>query len=378
MQSLAVIFRRPGVLIFRRIRRNMHSIKADNPMRKIFTAIAVLVGLHIISLGTLCAVFPVDKHYDNTYGKDTGVESFEFYADGGIAGCFHYRAKVWKDATGCHLYYKDQDGFEKTFVLSKLEYLQCAGLSQEDADELVSYEGSRVMDGITTSVRIKFKGRKEIEIPRKCYDLSRYELPFRNVLEVVRVKKEHLENDYSVKLNSLLSSYLLKYGVPFSSFIYNKYHKETSGTESHYFYYKGLSGRHSTEELTAFERQCINHRFFREDRQTESLDFMTKDSTVVSLNGHKAYMKAKESDGLAYLFIGSETRETVVILSPIPEGISFEEYKQDVCGIFENANNAKDNRYLLGSAVLAETAALFAAAVVTAVVMYCLRDKKAQ
>lgn len=340
-------------------------------MKKIFVAIAVLIGLHIAALGTLCAVFPVNEHYDNTYGKDTEVESFEFYADGGVAGCFHYKAKVWRDAMGYHLYYKNQKGFEKTFSLTKLEYLQCADISQEDADEMVAYEGSRITDGIMTKVRIKFKGKDEIEIPRKCYDFSRYEIPIENVLELAGIKKECLDNDYFVKLNSQISCYQLKYGVPFSSYSYRKYYETSSGTMKRFSFYKGISGRRSSEELTAFEKECITHRFFREDRPSESRDFLTNDSTAVSLHGHKAYMKAKESEGIAYFFISSSEREIVEIYAPVPEGMTFEEYKQDVCKIINDANNGN----LLGNAVLAETAAFFALAMVTAVVLFCLRDK---
>ena len=340
-------------------------------MKRVFVAIAVLIGLHIAALGTLCAVFPMNFQYDNTYGKDTEVESFEFYVGGGLSGGFHYKAKVWRDAMGYHLYYKNQKGFEKTFSLSKLEYLMCADLRQEDVDEMVAYEGSRISDGFMTVVRIKFQGKDEIEIPRKCYDFSRYEIPIENVLDIAGIKKEHLDNDYFVKLNRQLSVYYLKHGVPFSSYSYRKYYEASSSTMKRISFYKGISGRRSSEELTEFEKECINHRFFSEDRPSASHDFMTNDSTVVYLHGHKAYMKAKESGGIAYFFISSSERETVEIYAPVPEGMTFEEYKQDVCKILNDANNG----YLLGNAVLAETAALFAASLVTAVVLYCVREK---
>jgi hypothetical protein len=343
-------------------------------MKKIFVAIAVLVGLHIIALGTLCAVFPVNDHYDNTYGKDTEVESFEFYVGGGLSGGFHYKAKVWRDAMGYHLYYINQKGFEKTFSLTKFEYLQCADLRQEDVDEMVAYEGSRIIDGFKTKVRIKFKGKDEIEIPSKCYDASKFEIPIDSVLDIAGFKMAHLENDYFVKLNRQICGYQLKYGVQFSSFSYRKYHESSSSTMKRISFYKGISGRRSSEELNEFRNECISNRFFSEDRPSVSHDFMTKDSTVVSLHGHKAYMKAKESGGIAYFFISSSERETVEIYSPVPEGISFEEYKKDICGILNDANRG----YQLGNAVLAETAALFAAVLVTAAVLYCLRDKKAQ
>ncbi|MBO4680652.1 MAG: hypothetical protein J5623_01980 [Clostridiales bacterium] len=343
-------------------------------MKRVFVAIAVLIGLHIVALGTLCAVFPMNFQYDNTYGKDTEVESFEFYVGGGLSGGFHYKAKVWRDAMGYHLYYKNQRGFEDTFSLTKFEYLMCADLRQEDVDEMVAYEGSRISDGFMTVVRIKFKGKDEIEIPRKCYDASKFEIPIDSVLDIAEFKMAHLDNDYFVKLNRQICGYQLKYGVPFSTFSYRKYYESSSSTMKRISFYKGVSGRRSSEELNEFINECISNRFFSEDRPSASHDFMTKDSTVVSLHGHKAYMKAKESGGIAYIFISSSERETVEIYAPVPEGMTFEEYKQDVCKILNDANNG----YLLGNAVLAETAALFAASLVTAVVLYCVREKSSE
>ena len=338
-------------------------------MKKIFSLIALLVLLHIAALGTLCAVFPSNNIYNNTHGVEPDVERFEFYSDGGHGGCFHYAAKLWHDALGYHLYFKQQDGYENTFALTKLEYLRLTYITHEDVEGMSSFEGARIYDGITTAIWVKFKGEQEIYIPKKIYDTSKYHVPVRNVLEYVWNIQDGHDNEFQVKLNKSISSYLLKYNIRNYRFYYSIFHEGSNATMNRFGCYQGIDIK-ITKGMSAFQDKCVQNRFFRKDRESKAREFLTNDSTVLNFQGNTAYMKAKEFNGVAFFFISSsDTRETIAIIAPVPEGMSFEEFKNDICAVFNNCNN----RYFLDKSVFIETFVFLGIAMITVLISEIIR-----
>ena len=330
-------------------------------MKKIITAVAILMVLHVAALGVLSLVYPVRYRLDRTYGAEPDVEYFEFTTEGGFSGGFQYTAKVYQDAMGYHLYYKDRNNYERTFTLTKLEYLQATAISQDDIDALMSFKERQIYDAYRTTVKIKFKDKEELEIPEKIYDASRYNYPMQNVLQIVTIKKEGQDNDHMARINKRLYSYYLKNPADNYVLIYSRRTYKRGDWDSRMFFSKGLLT--ANQELIDFE--------------TDAKKNYKTDSTVINYDGRRAFVKAKLVNGKVCIYItlaksGSKYYDDIVLYSPLPEGISFEEYKQEVCGILLSTSNES----IRNKAVLIETAVFFAAAFVTAGIAAAAGKKK--
>lgn len=319
-------------------------------MKKIITAVAILMVLHVAALGVLSSVYPVSHRLDRTYGVDPDVEYFEFTTEGGFAGGFQYTAKVYQDAMGYHLYYKDRNNYERTFTLTKLEYLQATAISQEDIDAMMSFKGQQIFDAYRITVKIKFKDKAETEIPEKIYDASRYNYPMQNVLQLVTIKKEGQDNDHMARINKRLYSYYLK--KPADNYVlrYSRKTYKRGDRDSWMFFSKGLLT--ANQELLDFEDDAKRN--------------YKTDCTVINYDGRRAFVKAKLVNGKVCFCItlaksGSKYYDYMILYSPLPEGVSFEEYKKEVCVILTSTSNENTRN----KAVLIEVITFFTATFIT-------------
>lgn len=313
-------------------------------MKKTIIALAILMLFHIAALAVISSVYYVDNKYYKTYGTRPDVECFEFVKEGGLAGGFHYRIRVWHDAMGYHLYYKDRDDFEKTFTLTKLEYLQCTAFSRETINKMASFDGMRITDGFRITVRVKFKGTDEILIPAKTYDLSIYELPMDNVIQMVWVKRYGHDNDNMAMFSRLLCSYCLKNNVDSYYLSYYRSKHKLGDQNNRMTFSKGIITL--SKEIVDFQRVC---------RRTDN----TEDCTVIDYEGQKAYIKDMEADGVVCFYIRlSESKDEITLYSDMPEGVTLEEYRQELCSMLMSNTNGN----IREKAVLIEVAAFFAAA----------------
>ena len=297
-------------------------------MKKIITAVAILMVLHVAALGVLSLVFPVRYRLDRTYGAEPDVEFFEFTTEGGYAGGFQYTAKVYQDAMGYHLYYKDRNNYERTFTLTKLEYLQATAISQEDLDSMMSYKGQQIYDAYRTTVKIKFKDKEELEIPEKTYDASQYNYPMQNVLQIVTIKQEGQDNNHMARINKRLYSYYLKNPADNYVLRYSRSTYKRGDWDSWMFFSKGLLT--ANQELLDFEGDAKRN--------------YKTDCTVIDYDGRRAFVKGKLVNGKVCFCItlaksNSKYYDYMILYSPLPEGVSFEDYKKEVCGILISTSN---------------------------------------
>ena len=323
-------------------------------MKKIIVAIAILMLMHFTALGVITAHYPVNPVFDRTYAGRPEVECLEFSTGGGLAGHFRESSKIWQDGAGYHLYYKEYGKPDKSFNLTKLEYLQCTGLSRSDADAMAAFEGTRVADGFYTSVRIKFKGSAEIKIPAKSYDGNEYDAPTANVSTIVKIKKGNHENDPIVKLNNRLTNYFLKHDVESYTFRYYKRNNKSYTWNNTLYFSKGLLIY--SKEINYFRRYCAR-------------SFRPEECTAFDFEGQKAYIKAYEYDGTVCFYIYlPEGREEIVLCSPMPKGTTLEEYERNFCSMMTDASNA----YSRDKAAMIEAAAFLAVTFMTVAIMYIM------
>lgn len=323
-------------------------------MKKIIVAIAILMLMHFAALGVLAALYPVNPLFDRTYDGRPEVECFEFSTGGGLAGHFRYSAKIWQDGAGYHLYYKEYEKPDKTFSLTKLEYLQCTGFSRADAEAMAAFEGARIADGFYTTVRIKFKGSTEIKMPAKSYDGNEFGSLMSNVRQIVSVKQDNHENDPLVKLNNRLSNYSLKNNVDFYTLSYRKKDRKSEAWNNSLYFSKGILFQ--PRQIYYFRRDCAR-------------SFVPEECTVFDFEGQKAYIRAFESDDTCCFYIYlQESRDEIVLISSKPKEASLEEYKRDFCSMMTDTSKASSR----DKAVMIEVAAFLAVTFMTVVIMYII------
>ena len=329
-------------------------------MKKIIIAIAVLIISHFTALGVISALYPVSSRYDRPSAAMPDVECFEFSSGGGIAGRFRYAVKVWQDAGGYHLNYKEYEKPERTFTLTRLEYLQCTAFSRKDIDVMSSFEGAKVYDGFYTTVRIKFKGMDEVEIPAKCYDGQLYNYPMENALQIAELKKGSHENDHIAQINRCLSNYSRRNNVDSYIFSYHKNDRKNREWNNRMFFSKGILIL--SKEIVKFEQKCARK-------------FIPEECTVVDYEGEKAYVRAGESDGIVCFYVYMpESRDEIILFSSMPKGVSLEEYKTEFCSMLISTTNGNSR----DKAVMIETCAFLAATFMTVAVMYFAGTGKEQ
>ena len=343
--------------------------------KKIITAIAILMGLHVVSLAILTTVFPPESL--STDGIEPKVEYFEAHTGGGFSGGFQSQFKAYRDGSGYHIFFKNSKGDSKTYDLTKSEYILCASPRKEDLQKMADFEGVKGADLFYTSVKVKYQGETELVIPGKSYDLSSYGSLLKNLSTIVRVKEQHLEKDPSLDISKRLCSYALSHKQDFLTVTYSRTDNEnTSEDDFSISFYAGVWDRYS-KDLVEYIRLCQrNAQYYAEESSQKfsiSRDFFNEDSKIVNYNGHRSFFKMKtEEDMAAFCIFSPDTGEVIYSLSTMPAGYTQERYEQDITAIA----GGKIVSSKLDTAVTIEVISFFALTAITVLTIYLTGRKK--
>lgn len=336
---------------------------------------AILLVLHILALGILTAVFPSTGLSRNLSMPDPEVEYLDIVTGGGIAGGFQHQLRAYQDLSGYHLYFKDREGKETTYDLTKEEYLLCVPLRQRDVEKLINFPGAQGSDMFESVIRIKIYGGKETEIPRKAYSMRPEALILNNIQTLAVIKKHGRESEPFVKLSERLTSYALACDLPFALSYYELI--PASGSSSNNNSLRCSVSCYDTlpKDLLYYCRLCTRNAEMFQSEEPIALEFFKTDTRTININGQRSiYLSKTFEDKSLFFAFTPGTREIIYIISPTPEKMSYEEYENDIIALFEGHMYGTSQ---LGTALAIEVISLFALAGIMSLGIYFSKKKKA-
>ena len=287
----------------------------------IVTPILLLIVSCAIIAGLVHAHWKSDDKSSRAAKKGPPVEYMIFTYSGGITGHYDLEERVYQSSSGYHLYRRYQDK-ENTFDLTETEYRICTDVTPEYLTELEHAEPQRGSDLIYTTITVKFKGKDEITLPPKAYNV----IPFTQIKYILDVKMNSYESLEHYELSKRLGEFLLDHEVYLTLVNYRYRDPNTSELlRGSYRFYK--HGNIPSELQKSKPYMSLASFCSKMDYNDKNIDYFT----MFMHDGQEAYYTSKiESNMIAFIIVFPDKEESFRILSSIPDGMTAEQYEEEL------------------------------------------------
>jgi hypothetical protein len=281
----------------------------------------LLIVTPILLLIVSCAIIAglVHAHWKSTDPKTSAskkgpsVEYMIFTYSGGITGHYDLEERVYQSSSGYHLY-RRYEGDENTFDLTETEYRICTDVTPEYLTELEQAEPQRGSDLIYTTITVKFKGKDEITLPPKAYNV----IPFTQIKYILDVKMNSYESLEHYELSKRLGEFLLEHESYFTTVNYSFRDPDSKkiGKGSYRFFRHAYipTDLQKSREYTDLVHFCS---------RMELNDTNKDEFTMFMHDGQEAYYASKyESNMIAFVIVFPDKEETFRFISSVPNDMT--------------------------------------------------------